>query len=170
MPRLFFALWPDEAVRVKLHARAKQLLAGHRCHPVTPDNFHLTLYFMGDIPPDQVLCATHVAESIRGQPFSLTLDGAGFFARPRVVWLGCRFVPQALQALAGALNEQLKICNLAGEKHVYVPHMTIARKAHAPVVTAIDPVSWAVDAFTMVRSREAPEKGYEVIGRWPLKP
>jgi 2'-5' RNA ligase len=47
--RVFFALWPDPAVRARLHAeslRLSRLLGGK---PSQPDSLHLTLVFVGEV-------------------------------------------------------------------------------------------------------------------------
>ncbi|HBG30494.1 MAG TPA: hypothetical protein DDW98_07690, partial [Gammaproteobacteria bacterium] len=49
--RLFIALMPDEAVRVQLHAAARDLAIRtnpQRKRMIAPENYHLTLQFLGD--------------------------------------------------------------------------------------------------------------------------
>ena len=48
MPRLFFALWPDDAVRDALAARRDAIAFAYGGRPMLPATFHLTLAFIGE--------------------------------------------------------------------------------------------------------------------------
>src|SRR3989304_2756462 len=57
-----------------------------------PEGLHLTLKFIGEIPPEKVEEATRRLASIRvPAPLSLQVRGSGYFPNersPRVIWLG----------------------------------------------------------------------------------
>ncbi len=48
MPRLFYALWPDDAARAQL-AQAAAALNVHDGQRVRDENLHLTLVFLGAV-------------------------------------------------------------------------------------------------------------------------
>ena len=55
MARLFVAVWPPEAVAAELTALHRKDQRGVRF--VRPENWHITLRFLGDADPDEVIDA-----------------------------------------------------------------------------------------------------------------
>ena len=53
MARLFIAVWPPEDVVSELTSLQRKDQRGVRFVP--PDNWHITLRFLGDADPDQVI-------------------------------------------------------------------------------------------------------------------
>jgi 2'-5' RNA ligase len=51
--RLFFALWPDDAVRARLTGVVDSLRRTVSGKWVKPDNLHITLAFLGDIESER---------------------------------------------------------------------------------------------------------------------
>ena len=102
--RLFFALWPDAALRERIATTVVGLVrdnapGGRR---LNPDRYHLTLQFLGDFKPLRqcVLDAAIVAAgSVRLPPFDLELDLAGSFPKAGVCWLGASTAPETIQQL-----------------------------------------------------------------------
>jgi RNA 2',3'-cyclic 3'-phosphodiesterase len=63
---------------------------------IRPTQFHLTILFLGNVPPEEIVAlekvANEVMTSFKELPI-LTLSGIGSFPafhRPRVLWVGCR--------------------------------------------------------------------------------
>lgn len=164
--RLFFALWPDAAVRAQLAE------ASHRWtrRPVVDANLHMTLLFLGDCDLEQQCCFTQAASSIISEPFELKLDYLGAWQRSRIQWLGATQMPEALDDLLNALKAALEACGFEGEKRRFVPHVTLSRKVTSPRPRAgLPAITWAVNDFVLVES--LPLEGgvrYEVRARWPL--
>ncbi|MBD3671538.1 MAG: RNA 2',3'-cyclic phosphodiesterase [Gammaproteobacteria bacterium] len=166
--RLFFALWPDQPVREALEAARVELFPGPvPGRPMRTENLHLTLHFIGQIDDSALDCYRHAAQEVRMQPFELVLDHAGYFPRPRVVWLGVREVPSSLKALVDDLGATLEACGHRIEARPFLPHLTLLRKVHYFDPSPIRPVSWSVRDFVLVRSQTLPEGArYQVIDRW----
>ncbi len=169
--RLFFALWPDEAVRQQL----KQLLAGEGFQaaggrPVPPKNFHITLRYLGSLSEPERQCAERVADQIHASGFQLVLDQAGFWRGPRVVWLGASSTPVALAGLVKQLEAGVKSCGLEPESRSCLPHLTFLRKARTEAFpSAFPPIIWQVERLVLVHSDTLPEGVYyEVIRSWNL--
>ncbi len=74
--------------------------------PVAAANLHLTLAFLGDVSEQKAQVLQTLAGRIRQPTFSLTLNDAGHWPRPGVVWLGCRRAPRGLLQLAELLRSQ----------------------------------------------------------------
>ncbi|HHB13073.1 MAG TPA: RNA 2',3'-cyclic phosphodiesterase, partial [Chromatiales bacterium] len=85
--RLFFALWPPAAVRVRM-ARVGRRLPRRRGRPVPMENLHLTLAFVGPVDEETARCLETAAATVQPEPFTLVLDEVGQFRGSRVVWLG----------------------------------------------------------------------------------
>jgi 2'-5' RNA ligase len=167
--RLFFALWPGEALQRTLYELGRAV-APPGGKPMAAQNLHITLAFLGTIDDDKRNCMEKSAAAIRLPPFELRLDCAGYWPRPQVVWLGCREVPQPLAALAGQLNTAMAACGLTPESRPYSPHLTVLRKARqGPRQLDMDTVHWPVGDFVLVQSLTLPEGAqYQVVRRWPL--
>lgn len=169
--RLFFALWPDGRIRERLAALAADLpLRGGR--RVRPENLHLTLAFLGEVPAAQAACLEAAAAGVRAAPFELVLDRLGGFGRTRVVWLGCRHQPEPLLALVRALNQALaEGCGYLPEARPFAAHLTVARRArHPPRPQDVGPVPWPVSEFVLVESDLDPEGvRYRLRRTYPLK-
>jgi 2'-5' RNA ligase len=168
--RLFFALWPDEAVRLALVRISRQLAVPPGAKRMVPDNLHLTLAFIGTQGQEVQACLEQQAAAIQIPPFTLTFDQIGFFAKPQVVWLGDRNPPAPLLQLAQALKRAQINCGLQPEARPFQTHLTLLRKVrHAPEPSQPAPVTWPASEFVLVASETLPEGAhYRVIRRFSL--
>jgi len=169
--RLFFALWPDEALRQRMAAisAATAWPPGVRCVPAV--HLHLTLVFLGDVSVDRLGAVRSVAESLRPATFELMLGGSGHFPRAEVGWLGCVDAPPALFALNAGLRQGLRTQGFALRGESFRPHVTLARGLREPpVLPDYPPLRWPVSEFVLVESRRGRAPAYTVIGTWPLAP
>lgn len=168
--RLFFALWPDGAVRAALAGVLEdEPPRTGRCVPA--GNLHLTLAFVGTVTAEQRACMEIAAAAVEAAPFTLTLDRLGYWPRPRVVWAGTGVTPAALRALVARLTTGLSGCGYAPEQRPYQAHVTLVRKASAgPQRREIPPIVWTAADFCLVES-VAGDGGsvYRVLARWPLR-
>lgn len=164
MSRLFFALWPEPAVRAGMTAIMERLPAG--CgRLVRPENLHITLVFLGSVSRNQEQCVVNGAQGIQVTPITLTLDTLDWWQRPQVLWLGSKLSPASLTLLAGELKALAHHCGIRTDARPFAPHATLARKVDRRVALTIStPVTWPISAFALVRSETRPEgPRYEVI-------
>lgn len=168
--RLFFALWPDESLRQQINLHSKPALAHGGGRQVKPANLHITLAFLGNVDSDQQSCVESVANKLQGSPFTLTIDTAGYWHKPRILWIGPGTMPDTLVTLATALRDGALNCGLQMDMRPYNAHMTLMRKATKKhVEKKILPFTWQVNSFALVRSTSTPEGlVYEVEKEWPL--
>ncbi len=169
--RIFFALWPDEGLRIKIVENLNRIdLDRDKCRRVANSNLHLTLHFVGNTSIAEMECLDRQAREFDADPFELTLDSSGFFKKPKVLWIGCQAAPQALFDLQGNLGEQISQCAYTPETRPYSPHMTVARKIiGAPGSIPFGPVLWRVNRFVLVESTSGPGGvRYEVVESYPL--
>lgn len=96
-----------------------------------PEAIHLTLRFLGETPPDRAPAATAALRraAAASAPFRLALGAGGTFGgrRPRVLWLGLTGDLEALQALANALNDELRREGWERPDRPLRPHISLAR-------------------------------------------
>ena len=93
---------------------------------------HVTLKFLGEIPPQQVeSIVSCMEEASRACPtFSLTLGGIGVFpprTQPRVLWVGVQEGSQRLVQCQEALEASLTRAGFDPEERPFSPHLTLAR-------------------------------------------
>jgi 2'-5' RNA ligase len=167
--RLFFALWPDAAVRDALVAVAARPL--RRVKRVRPANLHMTLAFPGAVTRAVQDCLEAEAGAIAVPPFELCIDTAGYWPRPRIAWLGPAHAPAEIWALSGALRTALERCGLVPEARPFLPHITLARKVNpGTTIGAFEPVHWPVGHFALVESVTDPAGAvYRPLRSWPLE-
>ena len=131
--RTFVAVDIDESVRRRA-ARLIELLAASvgNVKWVEPQNMHLTLQFLGDVPQTDVheVCLAVQRAVTACAPFSMSLLGAGAFphaGRPSTVWIGVDDGAQQLKTLQRCIQQKLKPLGFPPERRAYHPHLTIGR-------------------------------------------
>jgi 2'-5' RNA ligase len=171
MPRLFFALWPDQVIRNEIHAIAEQFPRG-KGRLVPTENIHITLAFLGQVGEQQCLELQSQAARIRTGPFDLSLEQLGWWKRSRILWLGTALVPGELERLVNAIKSMLKSMDMAYsiDKRKFIPHVTLIRDIRKPELSKpITPVCWNVDRFVLVKSVTEPSgASYELVDEWKL--
>jgi 2'-5' RNA ligase len=168
--RLFFALWPDDAVRVRLNQAGEELL-GKRVKRVPAANLHLTLAFAGAVTAPVRQCLQAAAGEIRCPAFELSIEHIGHWSRPRIYWAGPVHTPPPLWSLVGLLQTALGECGLQTETRPYQPHITLARKIQrVPDITRIAPIGWSIRYFSLLESVTGPRAAsYQILGSWELE-
>lgn len=125
MIRAFAAIALPEAVRFDLGLLAQGLPLPR---PVPPENLHLTLAFLGEVP-GSVLADVDVAlGAVRAAAFPLTLAGVDLFggAKARMVYAGVAAAP-ALLHLQSKVETAVRGAGIAVPARRYMPHVTLAR-------------------------------------------
>lgn len=168
--RLFFALWPEPETVTAIRQQVLPLLKEHDGRRVKPDNFHITLAFLGAVDTRQRACFSQAAGAVRGRPFQLQLNRLDYWPKPKVVWLGVETIPPELTTLQSDLLLNLQACGFEPEDRPYTPHLTLLRKAKAcPEQTSISPLTMSVEDFALVESVSTPNGvEYPVRQRWGL--
>lgn len=152
-----------------------------------PDDYHITLQFLGDTPAAQipVLLAALKGISAGQKPFRLKLDEWGTFGvpeSPRVLWAGVSGELEQLRELQEKIVAVTSPLGYKEEKRPYSPHLTLARKyrdEHAFSTGRLKLLQsesdigenncsvkdWTVDAFVVYATRMHAIPMYEMIGK-----
>jgi len=99
---------------------------------VRPEGIHLTLKFLGAVPPQQVagICAA-LAPTVEGiRPLQLSLGGLGAFGGrrgARVVWVGVEGDVERVAELQRRVEAALARLGFPPENRAFSAHLTLAR-------------------------------------------
>lgn len=97
-----------------------------------PENFHVTLKFLGEINEEQrAPLEEGLAKAARANPSCLLqLRGLGSFPSgkaPKVLWVGARSPIQSLAELAYSVDAQARLVGLKSEDRPFTVHVTLGR-------------------------------------------
>jgi 2'-5' RNA ligase len=130
--RLFVAIKIDPTDQFETtYGFLKQALDFNIIKWVDLQNIHLTLKFIGDTNPEELL---HIKEALAGacegiKPFELKIANTGVFGsnyNPKVIWFGID-QNEMLQKLAQNISSNLETVGILGDRQNFVPHLTIGR-------------------------------------------
>ncbi len=164
--RLFVGLELPFALRDAL-ATVAYGLNGARWTP--PENYHLTLRFLGETSNLVAEEVDHALAAIRARSFSLGLGGTGVFergGRSSTLWAGVAREP-GLEHLQNKVETALQRAGIVADRRRFQPHVSLARVDSVPPerlaawiaannLFRTQPV--AVAHFTLFSSQPGPER------------
>lgn len=166
--RLFFALWPNDAVRDALRQWQKRCLP-ENARPTHHDDLHMTVHFLGQVESGRMAELEVLGANTVGRTFDLRLHRLGHFARPRVLWAGVKGIPDALLELHEDLGEGLRDLGFALDTRPFKPHVTLARKVREKQdIVDLKEINWHVTRWALVESRSGRVPLYEPLVIWSL--
>jgi 2'-5' RNA ligase len=176
MPRLFTALEIPADVGQSL-AMLRGGLPGARW--IDPENYHLTLRFIGDIDDRLAHEIALLLDKVQRRGFELRFDGLSAFGgrRPRAVIAAVQPV-SALIELQAELDRLMRRVGLEPEGRKFTPHVTLARLRDSSSLQVADYLSargpfriepFPVSRFVLFSSRASVGGGpYVVEAAYPL--
>lgn len=183
--RLFAALVPSEPVLTSLSNVVAPLReSGGAYRWTTPEQWHVTLAFFGEVADDTRLELERrlARAAARHQPVTLALAGGGGFGsakNARVLWVGVQGDVQPLRDLARSVAAGARRAGIEVAETRYKPHLTLARlRTPTDVRPAVEALAeyaspaWTATQVELVRSHLAQGAGgrarYETIASWFL--
>ena len=129
--------------------------------PVSKENMHFTLLFLGEISDDMIPKIMESLSSVSFNPIEMNLNDVGAFPNPRsprVVWIGVdNDAAKNLVELALQVEEKLSPLGFKSDKP-FKPHLTILR-----IKNRINDISHELNKFRSV------EIGHETISELKFK-
>jgi RNA 2',3'-cyclic 3'-phosphodiesterase len=176
MPRLFTALEVPRTVAVGL-SLLKGGLPGARW--IEPENFHITLRFVGDIDDRRADDLAEAMDRISAAPFPLSVRGLSVFGskNPHSL-IACIEPHPALLALYADIERLCQRLGLPADPRRFTPHITIARLKNAKAADAgrylmerglVYVPDFTASRFVLMSSRESVGGGpYVIEADYPL--
>ncbi len=164
MARLFVAVWPSDEVAADLTQLHRKDQRGVRF--VSPENWHITLRFLGEADPDMVGDALDQA----------TLPSCVARLGPAVDVFNERALVVPVAGVDQLAAEVVAHTGQLGDRprKRFSGHLTLARlKPHASMPRALGALvhgEFAVEEIALVRSTLDPDGArYETIATWPIE-
>ncbi len=177
MPRLFTG--------IEIPADISLALSGYRgglpgARWVEPENYHITLRFIGDIDERMAddVCSLLGSTRRRG-PLTITIDGLDSFGgrKPRAVFARTSG-SAALSELQAEQEQLMRQVGLAPETRKFTPHVTLARLKNASALDVADYIAmrghfpkltFTAERFVLYSSRASVGGGpYVIEAAYPL--
>ncbi|GCE84885.1 RNA 2',3'-cyclic phosphodiesterase [Komagataeibacter diospyri] len=151
----------------------------------SPESYHLTLHFIGEVTHPHLLEEIHHGLSaIRATPPALRLGGTGLFTAgrpngPDTLWIGCApddALMMLREKIRKGLNRMIPTVSERNNRH-FTPHITIGRMERPDqtrrqrwLATTVPPTeAWPIGHFTLFQSiRHADGPFYEPLEHYPL--
>lgn len=157
MMRLFLAVLFNSETERRLLAvqnRLRQIAGGNFSRP---ENLHLTLAFLGEVPAERMNAVRRAMQQTRVRPLSLNFDRVGSFRGGEVWWIGTAQNPELL-TLQRELSENLALQGFAPESRAFSPHITLARQvrlhgAADPAAVLGEPFGTHTDTVSLMLSQ-----------------
>ena len=133
--RLFIAIPIPEPVRdeiIRVQQELQPLVPRSVVRWTKPDQFHLTLRFLGDVPADGVEDLKQLVNAVcrNARPVSLRAEGVGFFPNPhspRVIWVGINDGEGCLMDLQKQIETAVGPFSAEPGERNFTGHVTLGR-------------------------------------------
>ncbi|MEO6322861.1 MAG: RNA 2',3'-cyclic phosphodiesterase [Polaromonas sp.] len=163
--RLFLALWPSPRVQAALLDYQKAWHWNARVSLVRPENLHLTLHFMGNVPRDRLALLIQ-GLAVPLTPFTLTFGQPDLWPSGMAV-LAPQASPANFRQLHDLLGQALQRLELPVENREFRPHITLARRASCALPPAHKlELHWPVQDYALVESVAEPTGQYRLLQRY----
>lgn len=125
MPRIFTGLEVPDTMAEDLSKLRGGLMSARW---VEPEDYHLTLRFIGDVDERTANEIADLLYMVRRRPIEVTLTGLGAFGgdKPRTLYVAVRQT-QPLLELKAEHERIMRRAGLPPETRKFVPHVTLAR-------------------------------------------
>ncbi len=182
-PHYFFALSLSHDAKTQLHERVGEIQELNAFKKwVHPQDYHLTLAFLGGVDPEELNIAIDNVEKLAQEhsAFSLCFNRFGTFGQedsPRILWMGVQSSSELHQIHEQVFNG----CEEAGFKldsRPFSPHITVGRKWNKSIpftkrwLEKFNPdqsVHFSIDEIVLYKTHPDRSPKYEAIYTIPLQ-
>ena len=98
---------------------------------VEPENIHITLKFLGDVPHNKLSEIEDIIKNsiIDIEPFQFNLEGVGVFPNQKfikILWIGIKN-SEILEKISKRINQKINLMFKDIKQQKFIPHITIGR-------------------------------------------
>lgn len=179
--RLFLAIEIPGDIRaefLRLQQKLQPLLPSRGARWTKPEQFHLTLKFLGNVPFADTAALSRAVRSVcdAAAPMRLRAEGAGFFPdgrSPRVFWADIKSVDGRLSDLQRRLELSVQPFAEKEEAKKFTAHVTLARfeklrpreteKLKAAIAIGETFGEWTAEEVQLIKSSLQPSGAVHVI-------
>jgi len=168
--RTFFALVPEESVRLQFVTLARDVARRSRGRSISGEHVHLTLAFMGDVAVSSIPTLRGIGDHLTPRGAVLDFDTLGAWRASGVAWVAPSVLPPVLVELHATLHGALVEAGFEMESRPFRPHVTLARRCVQPHPRSqATPIHWAVRRLCLIGSELRPEgPRHTTLAEWPL--
>ncbi|HVC49897.1 MAG TPA: RNA 2',3'-cyclic phosphodiesterase [Burkholderiales bacterium] len=150
--RIFFALWPN-AEQVKALQEAQHLATPFlKGRNLSPETFHLTLVFLGEIPNPKIPELIQTISSIRFLPFEIKLNLLETWPQINLLSAVPKPVPEDLIKLQARLTAILDQTGCSQKKLAFLPHVSLMRNIQGTLPLIKIDILWRICEFVLAQS------------------
>jgi len=158
--RLFFTILLNDEVKIALQNLQEQLKAQvYKGSFTRPENFHLTLAFLGEIPESRVMALHQIIQKINFLSFEITFNRTSCFthSRKELWWTGVDpydpLLPN-LKSIHEQLIKRLEKNDFSVDKKPFNAHITLGREIRhsQPIVLNCQEIKVMVDRIRLMKS------------------
>lgn len=127
---LAFDIESDTVLNRLANVQRHLVQTGADMKPVEPQNIHITVRFLGNIPPAIVERVFDEITQVKFTPFTVQIKGLGAFPNPhypKVVWAGITKGADQLKSVFSQIEPTLRRLGFTPDHRGFSPHLTIAR-------------------------------------------
>jgi 2'-5' RNA ligase len=151
MKRLFFGLWPDQAIRTQC-CRIMDKLPATELRPVAASNLHVTLLFLGSVTAEREAAMVAEAACLPVLPMRLIFNGISYWKKPGILCLTSDDFDRQVAILSEQLAAIAVRNGISIDERAFRPHITLARKVKQTYEVEFEPIAWHADDFCLVES------------------
>ena len=154
--RLFIAINFTEDTKEKMLDVQRRLREKGRGRFTSPENLHLTLAFLGEVPEERIQDIKSVMDSLSVPEMTLKFSKCGCFRRDSELWWIGVEENKDLSKLQKDLVRKLKESGFSPDDKRFRPHITLAREMHIGSVRSEElipaPIMADVSAISLMLS------------------
>jgi len=168
--RTFFALVPDDGIRLQFLALAREVARRSRGRAISGEHVHLTLAFLGDVQLERLSELRAIGDALTLRGAVLDFDTLGAWRASGVAWVAPSLLPPPLVELHAALHEALTGAQFEMESRPFRPHVTLARRCVQPHPRShCAAIHWAVKRLCLIGSELSSDgPRHTTLAEWPL--
>ena len=161
--RTFIAVELEDEIKRNITSFSEEI-SDPACKKVKPENFHITLKFLGDVDKQRIEKLKEELKAVEHEPFEMEVKGTGVFPNIyyiKVLWVGAegKFDPMVSQI--NTVTHDIK-----KRDNEFHPHITVARVKSKPRENLKEVInenknkgfgSQRVEKFVLMKSELEPE-------------